>query len=171
MRRERVIFLVREKKWYVFILPWHCRNLYLRPPGSTAGSRRSAQTAGRFPGSRSANTRSTCQITDRARDLGGRAGGRQHLPEQSAGQHSRWAGSAGRARPGHRGWGTPHCCGSSTCRHKTQGALTCQRMLLASLMTSIIGSSNLPPSAWGQGGTLEVRDKGRKPVLRGSGLP
>lgn len=37
-------------------------------------------------------------------------------------------------------------------------------------MTGILRSSKPPPSAWGQAGTFEMRDKGIKPVLMGWSL-
>lgn len=57
VRRKSVIFLVGEKNPYVFILPWLLINLYLKQTGNTAQSRRSIQTARRFPESRSAKSK------------------------------------------------------------------------------------------------------------------
>lgn len=62
----RCHFSRREKESLLFYI-WAQLfvNLYLRQTGNTAQSRRSIRTAGRFPGSRSANIRSRCQMIDR----------------------------------------------------------------------------------------------------------
>lgn len=77
MRRESVIFffLVGKKNLYIFILPLLLRNLYLKQTGNTARSRRSVQTAGRFPESRSAESEAQVRWLAKGRDREDRAGG------------------------------------------------------------------------------------------------
>ena len=71
-KEEKCHFSSREKESLLFyIWPQLSVNLYLRQTGNIARSRRSIRTAGRFPGSRSANIRSRCQMTDRRQEPGG----------------------------------------------------------------------------------------------------
>lgn len=66
----------REKESLLFyIWPQLFVNLYLRQTGNIAHSRRSIRTAGRFPGSKSANIQSRRQMTDRRQGPGGQGSG------------------------------------------------------------------------------------------------
>lgn len=91
----------REKDPTPSLLPWLSGKLYLRHTGNEAPSRRSLQTAGRFPGSRSAGIRSTGQMTEGGQCSGRARGG--YSPGQNAEWHPREAASEGKARPGSRG--------------------------------------------------------------------
>lgn len=121
VRRKSVIFLVGETNPYVFILPWLLINLYLKQTGNTAQSRRSIQTARRFPESRSAKSKAWIRWLTKGRDPHGQGRETRRLPGRSAGRHPRWASGEGKARPGNRGWRTPRYFGSSTCETKSTG--------------------------------------------------
>lgn len=149
VRRKSVIFLVGKKNTYVFTLPWLLINLYLKQTGNIAQSRRSIQTAWRFPESRSAKSKAWIRWLTNGRDPRGQGwgvGGRRRLPGQSAGRHPRWASGEGKARPGNRGWRTPHYFGSSTCKTKAWGIRMYWHTLVAVLRTRTVRSSHPPPA-------------------------